>query len=104
MAGGVLVFFAGYRLAGPLRRPVAGWTFSHPDRKRIDAPLVAGAAIFGVGWGISGFCPGPAIANLGLVPGSVIEFVAAMLIGSWLTGMAQDGLSWRQRASSGAKA
>ena len=45
-----------------------------------------GAALFGVGWGISGLCPGPAIANLGIVPFSVALFIAAMLAGSWLAG------------------
>jgi uncharacterized membrane protein YedE/YeeE len=87
MGGGVIVFFIGYRLADRLRKPLAAPSFSRPDRVRIDSPLVIGAALFGVGWGISGFCPGPAIADLGLVPGDVILFVAAMLAGSWAVGL-----------------
>ena len=56
-------------------------------RAAIDRPLVIGAAIFGAGWGLSGFCPGPAIANLGVVAGSVWPFVLAMVGGSWITGL-----------------
>ena len=55
--------------------------FSLPEKKTIDAPLLGGSALFGVGWGIVGFCPGPAIAALGtgLLPD--FAFVAAMLAG-----------------------
>jgi len=87
MGGGLIVFFVGYRLANLIRKPLAAPAFSRPDRVVIDRPLVIGAALFGVGWGISGFCPGPAIADLGLVPGDVILFVAAMLAGSWAVGI-----------------
>ena len=75
MGGGVLVFFVGYRLADLFRKPLVAASFSRPDRVKIDRPLVIGAALFGVGWGLSGFCPGPAIADLGLVPGDVISTI-----------------------------
>jgi uncharacterized membrane protein YedE/YeeE len=61
-------------------------SFSPLPAQSIDRPLVVGAALFGVGWGISGLCPGPAIANLGIAPFSVALFIAAMLAGSWLAG------------------
>ncbi len=55
--------------------------FSLPEKKAVDAPLLAGSALFGVGWGIVGFCPGPAIAALGTGLLPVFAFVAAMLAG-----------------------
>jgi uncharacterized membrane protein YedE/YeeE len=88
MGGGLLVAAVGLRLDRFLAmpEPLAAPTFVRQDRFRIDRPLVAGAAIFGVGWGLSGFCPGPAFADLGLVPGSVAVFVVALLLGSWAAG------------------
>ena len=56
------------------------------DGGTVTAKLVIGAAIFGIGWGLSGFCPGPSVANLGLVPWQVWPFVAAMFVGSWVAG------------------
>src|SRR5262249_9403829 len=74
MGGGLIVAFFGLRLDRVLRVPLAAPSFIRGQRSRIDAPLVAGAAIFGVGWGLAGFCPGPGIADLGIVPGSVFVF------------------------------
>jgi uncharacterized membrane protein YedE/YeeE len=84
MGGAALVAFFGLRIDRLIRKPLITQSFSHLPAQRIDRPLVVGAALFGVGWGISGLCPGPAIANLGIVPSSVILFIAAMLAGSWL--------------------
>jgi uncharacterized membrane protein YedE/YeeE len=86
MGGGVLVAFFGMRADRWLRKPVAGPAFIKTHRTRIDAQLVAGAATFGVGWGLSGFCPGPAFADFGLMPLSVGLFVLALLTGSWIAG------------------
>ena len=62
-------------------RPLFAPAFDIPRNSRIDARLVGGAAIFGVGWGLAGFCPGPALASLSLgLPGSFV-FVATMLLG-----------------------
>jgi len=58
--------------------------FQLPKREDIDFPLVAGAAIFGIGWGIAGYCPGPAITSLSTLSAESIVFVAAMLAGGWL--------------------
>lgn len=93
MGGAVVVAFFGLRLDRFLRRPLAAPEFVHGGRVAIDRPLVLGAAIFGVGWGLSGFCPGPAIANLGIVPASVYLFVVAMFIGSWITGSIMEARS-----------
>jgi uncharacterized membrane protein YedE/YeeE len=55
-----------------------------PTRRDIDAALVVGAALFGVGWGISGYCPGPSLVALPSARAGVVVFVAALVVGSWL--------------------
>lgn len=62
-------------------RPLAADAFHVPDNRRIDTPLLAGAALFGIGWGLVGFCPGPALAALTTLQAPVVVFVAAMLAG-----------------------
>jgi hypothetical protein len=92
MGGGLLVALVGMRLdrwAG-MRAPLVAPAFIRPDRSQIDRELVIGSAIFGVGWGISGLCPGPAFADLSLIPTSVGLFVIAMLVGSWAAGQAVE--------------
>lgn len=103
MGGGVLVGLVGLRLDRWLRmpKPVAAPAFSRNGRKKIDAQLVLGASIFGIGWGLSGFCPGPAVADLGLVPGDVWLFVVAMFGGSWVAGHI---LEWRAPSAQTAEA
>jgi hypothetical protein len=88
MGGGMIVAIVGLRLDRFFRMPapLAAPAFIKTHRVKVDAPLVLGAAVFGVGWGISGFCPGPSVANLGLVPLEVWPFVAAMFLGSWVAG------------------
>lgn len=88
MGGGMLVAIVGLRLDRIFRMqaPVAAPAFIKTHRMRIDAPLLIGAAVFGVGWGISGFCPGPSVADLGLVAKDVWPFVLAMFAGSWVAG------------------
>jgi uncharacterized protein len=58
-----------------------------PRNDRIDKPLIVGAALFGAGWGLSGYCPGPAIASLGFGARSAIVFVAAMIVGIIAAGL-----------------
>jgi len=81
MAGALLVAVPAYRLVPRRGRPILEEKFSLPEKKAIDAPLLGGSALFGVGWGIVGFCPGPAIAALGTGLLPVFAFVAAMLAG-----------------------
>jgi len=81
LAGAVTASSLGTALARSLRRPLLADTFDWPTRTRIDRPLVLGAALFGIGWGLSGFCPGPAVAALSTGLRPVIVFVAAMLVG-----------------------
>ncbi|MEJ0012729.1 MAG: DUF6691 family protein [Bauldia sp.] len=96
MVGGILVGLVGMRLDRilGLKQPLAAPAFIKTARTKVDTQLVAGAAIFGIGWGLSGFCPGPSIADLGLVPGDVWLFVVAMFVGSWVAGQV---LEWTDR-------
>lgn len=81
LGGAVGVAGLGYALARRLAHPAFETTFHLPTNRRIDPPLVGGGALFGVGWGLSGFCPGPAVAALSTGSISVAVFVAAMLVG-----------------------
>ena len=90
MGGGLIVAAVGLRLDRLMHTPLAAPAFLRGTRVRIDAPLVGGAAIFGIGWGLAGFCPGPAIANLGIVPQSVLLFVVAMIASSWISGLVME--------------
>ena len=99
MAGAAIVAFFFYRFARP--KPFASERFHPATYTRIDARLLGGAAIFGVGWGLSGLCPGPAIANLAIVPRDVILFVIAMAAGSWVTGLYISRLHQRRELKLG---
>ncbi|WP_308909239.1 YeeE/YedE family protein [Pseudokordiimonas caeni] len=84
MAGGLIVTAIGYRLVFRRAAPVCDSQFHVPTNRVIDARLVGGAAIFGIGWGLGGFCPGPGVVATALGYSEAIAFVAAMLVGMWL--------------------
>jgi uncharacterized protein len=96
MAGAIAVHFTAYRLIRGRRAPVLGGNFQIPTRKDIDAKLLAGAALFGLGWGLGGYCPGPAVTALSTGAPSVVAFVAAMLGASWLAGRAETFMATRR--------
>lgn len=96
MAGAIAVHLLAYRLIRGRRAPILGGSFQLPTRRDIDAKLLAGAAIFGVGWGLGGYCPGPAVTSLTTGAPAVLVFVAAMLGASWLTARAEAWLSTRK--------
>jgi len=81
MAGAIAVTFAGFRFVLRRKEPLFGDRFHLPAATDLDARIVAGSAIFGVGWGLAGFCPGPAITALAAGSSAAITFVAAMLTG-----------------------
>ncbi|MFE3839496.1 DUF6691 family protein, partial [Pseudogemmobacter sonorensis] len=81
MGGALVVTFLGYRFVLKRPAPVFDAKFHLPTRSDIDPALVGGSALFGVGWGIAGFCPGGAIPALGLMRPEAAIFVAAMLGG-----------------------
>ena len=76
------VMFIGVRIADRQARPLFDGRFHKPDLTHIDTPLVAGAALFGIGWGMSGICPGPAITLIAFAPANLFIFLGAMFAGS----------------------
>lgn len=90
MGGAVVVSAPLFLLAGRRAKPMVAAEFEKPERARIDLRLIAGSALFGVGWGLAGLCPGPALVTLGHAPLAVWPFVLAMgvglAIGRWLSG------------------
>ncbi|AIF46061.1 membrane protein [Dyella japonica A8] len=84
MAGAVSTTAIGYRLVWRARRPRYETSFDVPSMQHIDTRLLIGAAVFGIGWGIAGYCPGPALASLAGGVGSVWLLVAMMALGWWL--------------------
>lgn len=89
MGGGLTIAAIGYRLAFGRGRPVFANEFQLPGTGMIDARLLAGAAMFGAGWGLTGFCPGPAVASLVFGNSQSMIFVAAMAAGALLVRIVQ---------------
>tara|TARA_R110002020_G_scaffold57090_4_gene157334 strand:+ start:276 stop:719 length:444 start_codon:yes stop_codon:yes gene_type:complete len=81
MGGAVVVTFVGYRRVLRRKAPMLLERFDLPKTSLIDSRLILGAALFGVGWGIGGLCPGPAIVALPLLAPGTLVFVPAMLVG-----------------------
>lgn len=81
MGGALIPMAVAWQIQRRLEKPFADAHFDLPGTTKIDAKLVAGAVLFGMGWGISGLCPGPAIANLAIAPMQAAITVAAMLAG-----------------------
>jgi uncharacterized membrane protein YedE/YeeE len=85
MGSAVLVTLIGFRLVLKRSRPLFAPAFSLPGRRSIDAKLLSGAAVFGLGWGLYGYCPGPALTSLVYGRADTVLFVAAMALGMALT-------------------
>ncbi len=94
IAPAILVTFIANRFARGLRAPLFNGHFHLPDLKDVDTPLILGAALFGIGWGMSGICPGPAITLIAFVPENLLIFLAAMFAGSFAGGFV---LKWMTR-------
>ena len=84
MAGAIAVGSIAFTLAGRRERSLLGETMRLPTATRIDRRLVLGSAAFGIGWGLAGFCPGPAIVALGMGHPKAVVFTAAMVAGMGL--------------------
>jgi uncharacterized protein len=82
MGGAVIVATIGYRLTLRRANPLLDDSFHLPTAQRIDGKLILGAAVFGVGWGLVGFCPGPALVSLTLAAPATLAFVPAMFVGA----------------------
>jgi uncharacterized membrane protein YedE/YeeE len=83
MGGAIAVHFFAYRLVPRLRKPLWGLRWSLPTRRDIDGRLIIGAALFGGGWGLGGYCPGPALTSVVAGAGSTMIFTGSMLAGMW---------------------
>lgn len=81
MGGAILVGFFAFRLAGRRGQAFLGGAMHLPTRRDIDPRLVGGSVVFGIGWGLAGFCPGPALVSFGAGFDKAAVFVAAMLVG-----------------------
>ncbi len=84
MAGAIAVYSLGYRFVMRATRPYCGHSFSMPSNTAIDGKLAVGAIMFGLGWGLAGYCPGPALVSVGTLSSSAVLFVGAMLAGMFL--------------------
>lgn len=84
MAGAILAALLPFQWAKNQSRSLLGQTMQLPDKTQIDRPLIVGSLLFGIGWGLAGICPGPAIVLLGLKQINAIYFVLAMLAGMWI--------------------
>ena len=83
MGGALAVTLPGFPLILRRARPLLAEFFAMPTQSRLDGSLITGATIFGIGWGIAGFCPGPALAALASGSPGVAVFVVAMIAGQW---------------------
>lgn len=84
MGAALCVTLPTFQLLKGRNRPLFEERFFLPTKTDLDPQLLGGAALFGIGWGIAGLCPGPAIANLASGSMEVLGFVAAMIAGMWL--------------------
>ncbi len=89
LGGAMLPMALAWRIAARMRRPLAGTAFPAPAGRHIDRRLISGSALFGLGWGIAGLCPGPALASIGFGGAAIWTFVAAMVAGIGLNTLLQ---------------
>lgn len=98
MGGAILVGVFAFALARKRARSFLGGAMHLPEARELDARLVGGSIVFGIGWGLAGFCPGPAIVSLGAGYDQAAAFVAAMLAGMVLYTAISGGLFRPARA------
>ena len=91
MGGAVIVMAIAWRFREHMAHPLFAEKFSLPDRSDLTGRLIGGSALFGVGWGIAGLCPGPGIAALVIEPASAAIFAVSMLAGMFLVRLVEGG-------------
>ncbi|GAC1413516.1 MAG: transporter [Vulcanimicrobiaceae bacterium] len=84
LGSAVTVAAIAFRFARKMPKPIFDLSFEEPSRTRIDARLIGGTGLFGIGWGLAGYCPGPGIVSLARFAPDAFVFVATFLAGSWL--------------------
>jgi uncharacterized membrane protein YedE/YeeE len=95
MGGALIVTFIGYRVVLKRPAPMMDSGFHLPTRKDLDLRLIGGSALFGVGWGIAGFCPGGALPALGTGRSEVLIFVGALVVGILAGKLLQNAITRR---------
>ncbi|WP_336985641.1 YeeE/YedE family protein [Altererythrobacter aquiaggeris] len=90
MGGALIPSAIAYAMSRRMQGPVFHPTFHIPENKVIDPQLMVGGAMFGAGWGLAGYCPGPALAGLAFGAWQTAVFVVAMVAGMWLHGILVD--------------
>lgn len=91
MGGAVLVMAVAWRFVPRMAHPLFAEKFALPTRTDLNARLIGGAVLFGVGWGIAGLCPGPGVAALAIEPAAAATFIIAMLAGMGLVRLIEPG-------------
>lgn len=94
MGGAILVYLPAYRIITRRKTPLFSTRFLVPTRRDLDTRLLVGSAMFGVGWGLGGFCPGPALTSVGAVAPAALVFTASM-VGGFLLHRGWDVLTSR---------
>lgn len=84
MMGAIAVGIVGFALVKGRKRAICGVPILLPENNSVDRPLLVGAILFGLGWGLAGICPGPSLVLLGAGVGKGLLFVLAMLAGMWI--------------------
>ncbi len=84
MGAAICISLPTFQLLSGRSRPVFASQYFLPTKQDLDPQLILGAVFFGIGWGIAGLCPGPAIANLASASPEILGFVVAMVAGMWL--------------------
>jgi uncharacterized membrane protein YedE/YeeE len=90
MFGALITVVIGFKIIFKQQAPLYDKSFHLPKKQNLDVKLISGAIIFGVGWGLSGYCPGPAIANLAYGQSEILLFILAMIIGFKCSGWLQE--------------
>lgn len=98
MGGALITTFIGYRFVLKRPAPTLAESFQIPTRRDLDLPLIGGSAVFGIGWGIAGFCPGGALPALGTGRTEVFIFVGALLVGIVIAKLLQATMTRRAKA------
>ena len=98
MGGALVVTFIGYRFVLKRPAPLKSASFQLPTRRDLDLSLIGGSALFGIGWGIAGFCPGGALPALGTGQADVYIFVAALILGIFAANFLRSAFANRANA------
>jgi uncharacterized membrane protein YedE/YeeE len=94
MGGALVVTLIGFPLITRRPKPVLAERFVLPTTTKIDSPLLSGGILFGIGWGLAGLCPGPALAGLASLSPQIMLFVAAMIAGQFIA-IKVEPLIWK---------